>query len=59
MELPSQALCQERLARIFPETLPQRGRLTNQLAASAIFVALYVDAVEGRNKLRPSMVLWM
>ncbi len=59
MELPSRALCQERLGRIFPETLPQRGRLTNQLAASAIFVALYVDAVGDRSKLRPSMVLWM
>lgn len=59
MALPSRAACQERLARIFPEALPQRGRLTNQLAASGVFVCLYVGAVEGRRWIRPSMVLWM
>ncbi len=59
MSLPSRALCQERLGLIFPEALPQRGRLTNQLAASAAFVCLYVGAVEGERKVRPSTVLWM
>jgi BsuBI/PstI restriction endonuclease domain/BsuBI/PstI restriction endonuclease HTH domain len=59
MDLPSRALCQRRLDLIFPDTIPQRGRLTNQLAASAVFVCLYVGAVDGARKLRPSMVLWM
>jgi hypothetical protein len=59
MRLPDRALCQERLGLVFPEPLAQRGRLTNQLAASAVFVALYVDAVAGERRLRPSMVLWM
>jgi hypothetical protein len=59
MRLPDRALCQERLGLIFPEALAQRGRLTNQLAASAVFVCLYVDAVAGESQLRPSMVLWM
>jgi hypothetical protein len=59
MRLPDRALCQERLALVFPVSLPQRGRLTNQLAAAAIFVSLYVDAIEGESQLRPSMVLWM
>lgn len=59
MRLPSRALCQERLRLIFPEQLPHRGRLTNQLAASAIFVCHYVGSLEGERKIRPSMVLWM
>jgi len=59
MSLPSRALCQERLRLIFPEQLPHRGRLTNQLAASAIFVCHYVGSIDGERRIRPSMVLWM
>lgn len=59
MKLPDRALCHERLALIFHESTPQRGRLTNQLAASAVFVCLYADAVEAKRAVRPSMVLWM
>jgi hypothetical protein len=59
MKLPDRTLCQERLGLIFPEPLPQRGRLMNQLAASAVFVCLYVGAIENERKVRPSMVLWM
>ena len=59
MALLSRASCQERLGHIFPESLPQRGRLTNQLAASGVFVCLYVGAVGGNRWIRPSMVLWM
>lgn len=59
MSLLSRPLCQERLQLIFPEALPQRGRLTNQLAASAVFVFLYVGSIEGKRQIRPSMVLWM
>jgi hypothetical protein len=59
MSLPDRALCQRRLAAIFPQGVELRGRLTNQLAASAVFVFLYADAVGQRRLLRPSMVLWM
>lgn len=59
MSLPSRAVCQEHLRLIFPEQLPHRGRLTNQLAASGVFVCLYVGAVDGNRNVRPSMVLWM
>jgi hypothetical protein len=59
MSLPSRDVCQERLRLIFPEAWPQRGRLTNQLAAAAVFTCLYVWAVEGERRIRPSMVLWM
>jgi hypothetical protein len=38
-----------RLQAIFPEGAPNRAYLTRMLAASAVFVALYVDAIEGRG----------
>jgi hypothetical protein len=40
---------QERLKAIFPEGTPHRGYLTRDLAASTVFVALYIGAVEGRE----------
>jgi hypothetical protein len=36
-----------RLQAIFPDGAPNRAYLTRMLAASAVFVALYVDAIEG------------
>ena len=36
-----------RLQAIFPEGTPNRAYLTRMLAASAVFTALYVDAIEG------------
>lgn len=59
MGLPTRELCLERLGLIFPEELAQRGRMTGQLPAAAVFVFLYVRALEGERKLRPSMVVWM
>lgn len=59
MPLPDRAVCQARLAQIFPEALPQRDRLTNQLAASAVFVFLYTGSIDRARQIRPSMVLWM
>jgi hypothetical protein len=59
MRLLGRAECQERLQLLFPEELPRRGRLTNLLAASAVFVFLYVGSVEGERQIRPSMALWM
>lgn len=36
-----------RLQAIFPDGTPNRAYLTRMLAASAVFTALYVDAIEG------------
>jgi hypothetical protein len=36
-----------RLQAIFPEGTPNRGYCTRKLAASTVFVALYVGAIEG------------
>lgn len=36
-----------RLQEIFPDGTPNRAYLTRMLAASTVFVALYIDAVEG------------
>jgi BsuBI/PstI restriction endonuclease domain/BsuBI/PstI restriction endonuclease HTH domain len=39
----------QRLQVIFPEGTPQRNYCTRELAASTVFTALYVGAVEGRE----------
>ncbi len=36
-----------RLQEIFPDGAPNRAYLTRMLAASTVFVALYIDAIEG------------
>jgi xanthine/uracil/vitamin C permease (AzgA family) len=36
-----------RLQAVFPEGTPNRAYLTRMLAASAVFTALYIDAIEG------------
>jgi hypothetical protein len=59
MAPPSRELCEQRLSLIFPEALPQRNRLTGRLASAAVFVCLYTSAVDGKVRIRPSMVLWM
>jgi len=38
-----------RLQDIFPEGAPNRAYLTRMLAASTVFVALYIDAIEGSD----------
>jgi hypothetical protein len=40
---------QERLQVIFPDGTKNRGYVTRDLAASTVFVALYIGAVEGRG----------
>ena len=40
-------LIAERLALIFPEGTPNRNYCVRQLAASTVFAALYIGAVEG------------
>lgn len=45
--LPSWELVQERLPIIFPEGTAERGYLTRDLAASTVFVALYIGAIDG------------
>jgi hypothetical protein len=41
---------QERLPLIFPEGTPNRGYCVRELAASTVFVALYIGAVEGSGR---------
>jgi hypothetical protein len=51
---------QERLLKIFPEGTPNRGYCTREIAAKAIFVMLYIGAVEDENRfLRPDQVTRM
>ena len=45
--LPTWEAVQERLPVIFPVGTPERGYLTRDLAASTVFVALYIGAVDG------------
>lgn len=47
MALLTREQVHERLQEVFPEGAPNRAYLTRMLAASTVFVALYVDAVEG------------
>jgi hypothetical protein len=48
---------QLRLREIFPEGTPQRNYSTWDIAAKTVFVMIYVDAVEGRDRwLRPDQV---
>ena len=47
MALATRAEVHTRLQAIFPEGTPNRAYLTRMLAASAVFTALYVDAIEG------------
>jgi hypothetical protein len=63
MALPpllSRAEIHQRLQIIFPEGTPNRGYCTRELAASTVFVALYVGAVEGNGTfLGPKFVYLM
>lgn len=45
--LANRAEIHRRLVAIFPAGTPQRAYITRELAASTVFVALYIDAVEG------------
>lgn len=51
--------CQARLKRLFSPDVVDDRVVAGRLAASAVFVFLYCDAVDGRVRLRPSAVLWM
>lgn len=63
MPLPPYAphsLVAERLPLIFPEGTPNRGYCTRDAAASTVFVALYIGAVEGAEQsLQPAHVYRM
>lgn len=45
----SRAEIQKRLQAIFPEGTPHRGYCVRELAASTVFAALYVGAIEGSS----------
>jgi hypothetical protein len=44
------SLIAERLPLIFPEGIPNRGYCIRELAASTVFAALYIGAVEGSGR---------
>jgi hypothetical protein len=49
-----------RLARIFPEGTEQHTNLTREMAASTVFVMLYVGAIEGSDRwVRPNQITRM
>lgn len=58
--LPDLAVIHARLSALFPEGTPNRQYVVRELAASTVFVMLYVDAVEGAGTwLRPDQVTRM
>src|SRR5437868_4676528 len=59
--LPSLALIQERLRRVFPEGLEGRSAAVAERAARSLFVFLYTFAIEAvmDNRVRPAMVTTM
>ena len=58
--LPGVSEIHKRLQAIFPEGTPNRGYCTREMAASTVFVMLYVGAIEGYgNWLRPDQVTRM
>lgn len=51
---------QERLQQIFPEGVSNRDYVTREMAAKAVFVMLYVGAIEGNDRwIRPDQVTRM
>jgi hypothetical protein len=59
MSILSREQCTARLRRTFPEEVVDDRVVYGSLAGAAVFVCLYVDAVDGARKIRPSTVLWM
>lgn len=58
LRLPSRAQVAVVLGETFPEGTEQRTYLVRDLAASTVWVFLYIQAIDGvtENRLRPSMV---
>lgn len=46
-DIPAAKMIRERLAMIFPDTIPNRNYIVRELAASTVFAFLYTGAVEG------------
>lgn len=49
----------ERLHRILPASLTGTTSTANDAAAAAAFVFMYVGAVDQRNAVRPTTIIWM
>jgi len=49
----------ERLHRILPASLTGTTATANDAAAAAAFVLMYVGAVDRRNAIRPTTIIWM
>lgn len=48
-DLPDRETVHKRLQAIFPEGTPHRNYCTRELAASTVFAAIYIGAVQGTN----------
>jgi hypothetical protein len=60
MKLLARERCAERLRAIFPADVVEDHRtVSGPLAATAVYVCVYLGAFDGFNPIRPSMVLWM
>jgi hypothetical protein len=50
---------QERLRHILPASLTGTTSTANEAAAAAAFVLMYVGAIDRRNPVRPTTIVWM
>lgn len=49
-----------RLRHIFPQGTPSQGYVTREMAAKTVFVMLYIDAIDGKNRwIRPDQITRM
>lgn len=60
MKLLDREACRERLRLIFPAAVVEdHSVVAGPIAGAAVYVCLYVGALEEHSPVRPSMVLWM
>lgn len=60
MRLLDRHQCAERLQLIFPSgVVEDPSAVSGRLAGAAAYVCIYCGAFDGRNPIRPSLVLWM
>ncbi|MGW3179469.1 BsuBI/PstI family type II restriction endonuclease [Kitasatospora sp. NPDC001119] len=57
--LPTRKDYQERLEKIVPSSLTGSTHTANPAASATAFVMMYVGAINGKNPIRPSTVVWM
>lgn len=58
-QLISRSDCENRLKRVFPPDAVEDRVVAGPLAAAAAFTFVYAGAIDGKNPIRPSAILWM